>query len=102
VARFGRLEEALGLLRRGLELAPPESFLRPRLFALVARGCYQLGRLPEALAACLAGRNDHPEDADLLFLSGLLLRQQGDLAGAESVLRGCWASRRNATKGPVT
>jgi glycosyltransferase involved in cell wall biosynthesis/Flp pilus assembly protein TadD len=87
VARFGRLEEALGLLRRGLELAPPESFARPRLFALVARGHYQLGRLPEALAACLAGRNDYPEDAGLLFLSGLLLQKQGNLAGAESVLR---------------
>jgi glycosyltransferase involved in cell wall biosynthesis/Flp pilus assembly protein TadD len=87
VARFGRLEEALGLLRRGLELAPPESFVRPRLFALVARGCYQLGTLAEAMAACLAGRNDYAEDADLLFLSGLLLQKQGDLAGAESVLR---------------
>src|SRR5262249_42029409 len=36
----------------------------------------------EALAACRAGRGQYPDDPELLFWEGVLLRDHGDLAGA--------------------
>jgi tetratricopeptide (TPR) repeat protein len=43
-------------------------------------------RLPEALAACQSARAYCPADLDLPLLHGLLLRETGDLPGAESCL----------------
>jgi tetratricopeptide (TPR) repeat protein len=82
----GRTAEALPLLRRSLELAPPDYSIRAKLHAMLGRGHHRLGQRAEALAACRAGRREHPEDVELLFLEGLLLQEEGDLAGAEAAL----------------
>ncbi len=83
----GRNAEALSLLRESLKLSHPDDTIAPKLFALLTRTHHQLGQPPEALAACQAGQKHFPEDAELLFWEGMLLREQGDLPGAERCLR---------------
>jgi glycosyltransferase involved in cell wall biosynthesis len=79
---LGRAEEALPLLRRSLEKSHPNDSIVRKLYALIA-GCHrQRGRWDEALAACREGLRVCPDDAELLFLEGLLLQGAGDLAGA--------------------
>ena len=39
------------------------------------------------LAACRAGRVHYPDDAELLFVESILLREKNDLAGSEACLR---------------
>jgi glycosyltransferase involved in cell wall biosynthesis len=84
--RLGRTAEALAMLRRSLELVPPDYSIRPRLFAAIARAHESLGETNEALATCRAGRDDYPGLEDLLFLEAALLHGQGDEAGAEERL----------------
>jgi tetratricopeptide (TPR) repeat protein len=79
-----RPAEALPLLCRSLELSQAADSIVRKLHALIAQCHRQLGRLPEALAACRAGRGHYPDDAELLFMEGLTLREQGDRAGAEA------------------
>jgi tetratricopeptide (TPR) repeat protein len=79
-----RPAEALPLLYRSLELSQPADSIVRKLHALIAQCHRQLGQLPEALAACRAGRGHYPDDAELLFMEGLTLREQGDRAGAEA------------------
>jgi tetratricopeptide (TPR) repeat protein len=82
----GRPAEALPLLQRSLELSQPADSIVRKLYALVAQCQRQLNRPREALAACRAGRGHYPDDVELLFQEGLILRYLGDLAGAEA----CW------------
>ena len=81
---LGRTGEALPLLRRSLEGSHPRDSIVRKLYALLAQGHRQLGQPSEALAACQAGRRLYPDDAELLFQEGLLLREQGDRAAAEA------------------
>jgi ankyrin repeat protein/glycosyltransferase involved in cell wall biosynthesis/tetratricopeptide (TPR) repeat protein/Leucine-rich repeat (LRR) protein len=87
LGQAGRMEEALPLLRRSLELAAPDGFLRAKVHALLCWGHQRLGQRAEALTACRAGRRECPDDVELLFLEGLLLRDEGDQSGAEAALR---------------
>jgi tetratricopeptide (TPR) repeat protein len=82
---LGQPAAAVPLLRRSLELSHPNDSIVRKLYALLARCHRQLGQPAEALAACRAGLGHYPEDAELLFLEGVLLRQQGNRAGAEAV-----------------
>jgi glycosyltransferase involved in cell wall biosynthesis/tetratricopeptide (TPR) repeat protein len=84
--QLGRVAEALPLLRRSLELAPSDYSIRPRLYAVLARGHQRLGQRAEALAVCLAGREQHPEHTDLLFVEATLLHEAGEWAAAETCL----------------
>jgi tetratricopeptide (TPR) repeat protein len=84
--RLGRAAEAIPMLRRSLEMVPPDYSIRPRLFAAIARAHGSLGQVSEALATCRAGRDDYPDLEELLFLEAALLRGQGDAAGAEERL----------------
>ena len=84
--RLGRAAEALPILRRSLELVPPDYSIRPRLFAAIARAHESLGQKAEALAVCRAGREEYPDVEELLFLEASLLHDQGDEAGAEERL----------------
>jgi GT2 family glycosyltransferase/tetratricopeptide (TPR) repeat protein len=90
---LGRYSEALPLLRRSLERSHPKDSIVRKLYALIA-SCHRAGAQPqEALAACRAGRTLYPDDAELLFDEGLLLREAGDLAGAEACLLRLLAAR---------
>ena len=83
---MGRAAEALPILRRSLELVPPDYSIRPRLYAAIARAHESLGQKAEALAVCRAGREQYPDLEELLFLEASLLHAQGDEAGAEERL----------------
>jgi glycosyltransferase involved in cell wall biosynthesis/Flp pilus assembly protein TadD len=83
---LGRPADALPLLVRSLERSHPSDSIVRKLYALVAHCHRQLGQPGEALAACRAGREYYPDDAELLFQEGMGRREQGDLAGAEACL----------------
>jgi glycosyltransferase involved in cell wall biosynthesis/predicted Zn-dependent protease len=85
--QLGRLEESLRLLGRSLEVVPADYSIRPKLYALLARGQQRLGRRADALATCRAGLALFPEDVELLFLEGVLLEEEGDATGAEASWR---------------
>jgi Flp pilus assembly protein TadD len=77
---------ALPLLGRSLQLSHPDDTIVPELHALLARSHHVAGQAAQALTACRAGRDRFPEDPELLFWEGMLLREQGDLGGAEACL----------------
>jgi FkbM family methyltransferase len=83
---LGRLAEALPLLRRSLERSHPSDSIVRKLFALIVQCHRQLGQSKEALEACRAGRKYYPDDTELLFTEGMMLRDLGDAAGAEACL----------------
>jgi glycosyltransferase involved in cell wall biosynthesis/Flp pilus assembly protein TadD len=89
---LGRHEEAIPLLRRSLERSHPKDSIVRKLYALLANCHRQLGQPAEALAACGQGLVHCPDDAELLFVQSLLLREKGDRAGAEASLRRCLES----------
>jgi tetratricopeptide (TPR) repeat protein len=81
----GQGEAALPLLQRSLSLSRPDDTIVPKLYALITRCQHQLGRLPDALAVCRAGRQACPGAVELLFWEGLL-RELGDAVGAATCL----------------
>lgn len=82
----GDVREALGYLRRSLAGSARSDSITRKLHALIARAHQLLGESNEALAACAAGLESEPDDAELLFRKGVLhrLRGESDEAGA------CW------------
>jgi tetratricopeptide (TPR) repeat protein len=83
----GRFAEAVPLLQRSLEVAPPGYSLLARAHGLLTHGLRRLGRQEEALAVCRRGRACFPGDADLLFYEAQLLKEAGQAAAAEACLR---------------
>jgi tetratricopeptide (TPR) repeat protein len=81
---LGESAEALRFLRHSLELSHPSDSIVRKLYAVIVQCHRRLGEGAAALAACRAGRRHYPDDAELLFLEGMLQRQQGDLSGAEA------------------
>jgi tetratricopeptide (TPR) repeat protein len=84
--RLGRTGESLPLLRRSLEVVPPDYSIRPRLFAAIARAHESLGEVDEALAICRAGREQYPDVEELLFWEASILCDRGELLEAEGRL----------------
>ena len=80
---LGRATEALVPLHRALERADPAAPFARKVFAQLARAYHQLGRRAEAVGACREGQARYLDYAELHFFEGLLLRELGDLAGAE-------------------
>jgi tetratricopeptide (TPR) repeat protein len=80
----GRTEEALPLLWRSLERSHPTDSIVRKLYALLVQCHRQQGQAGQALAACRAGRSYYPEDAELLFQEGLILRGRGEHDEAEA------------------
>ena len=77
----GRTEEALSVLQKSLDHSQPQDTLTPKLYALLVR-CYQQGHdNGKALEVCRQGRKVLPDDAELLFWEGVLLRETGDADG---------------------
>jgi tetratricopeptide (TPR) repeat protein len=85
-ADLGRLEQALELLHRAVGLAAGDDSTGRSASAALVQCLRRLGRAPEALAACAEARRRYPGDVPLLFWQAQLLRDQGDLAGAEQGL----------------
>src|SRR5262249_26232305 len=72
---MGEPAEALRYLRRSLELAHNNASIAPKLYSLVVNCHRQLRQPGESLAACREGRGHFPDDLELLFLEGLVLRE---------------------------
>ena len=86
---LGRPADAIGLLERSLEKSNPGASIVRKLYALIAQ-CHQELRQPdEALRVCREVRHFYPKDVELLLLESNLLRDRGDLKGAEACLREC-------------
>jgi predicted O-linked N-acetylglucosamine transferase (SPINDLY family) len=83
LAQGGRLEEAIGALRRAVELAPA---LAEAHFNL-GSACRDLGRPQEALIAYRRAVALVPRSADAHLALGALLREQGSLDEAAACLR---------------
>jgi tetratricopeptide (TPR) repeat protein len=91
---LGKTAEALPLLRRSLERSKTTDSIVRKLYALIA-GCHRrLGQSAEALAACREGLNHYPQDAELLFVEGLVHRETGDASAAEA----SWSRILNRTE----
>ena len=77
---------ALGHLHASLAGSAPDDSITRKLHALVAR-CHQaLGDTDAALAACSAGLEADPDDAELLFRMAVVHRHRGEPGEAEA----CW------------
>jgi GT2 family glycosyltransferase/predicted Zn-dependent protease len=92
---LGRAEEALTHLRRSVEKTSPSSSTLRKLYHLLALAHRHLGRRDEALASCREGLQRFPLDAEMLCEEGLLLRDGGDLRGAEA----SWLALLDARRG---
>lgn len=81
---LGMTAEALPRLQRSLATAKPDSSILRKLYHLLAVAHRHLGDRDTALKFCRDGLNHYPDDAELLLEEGLMLRDRGDLAGAEA------------------
>ncbi len=79
--------QAIPYLRRSLERCGHGDSIVRKLFFLLSVAHEQLGQVPEALRWCRAGRVRCPDDAELLFQEGLLLRRLNDRSGAKAAWR---------------
>jgi tetratricopeptide (TPR) repeat protein len=82
----GRHAEALPLLAESLARSHPRDSIVRKLYALQAGCNLHLRRPEEALRLCRQGLAVCPDDAELLFLEGLVLTEQGDFPGARASL----------------
>jgi len=78
--------QALDYLRRSLAGSAPTDSITRKLYALIARSHQMLGEPEQAIAACAAGLEFDPDDAELLFRQAIVRRQTGDSDRAEN----CW------------
>jgi Glycosyl transferase family 2 len=86
--RLDRVAEAAPPLARSVrELPAGMAHIRRTAYALLIEAHCRLRQSGEALAVCLEGRGQFPDDPELLFAEGLVRRDLGDLAGAEACLR---------------
>jgi GT2 family glycosyltransferase/tetratricopeptide (TPR) repeat protein len=83
---LGQPAEGAAFLRRSLERSHSSDSIVRKLYALLAQCHQQLKQPAQALAVCRTGRGYYPDDVELLFLEGLLLRRLGDRAGAKACL----------------
>jgi glycosyltransferase involved in cell wall biosynthesis len=79
--------EALAYLRRSLSLSAPTDSITRKLYALISRAHQMLAEPNQAIAACGAGLEINPDDAELLFREAIVRRHCGDNEGAGR----CWS-----------
>jgi tetratricopeptide (TPR) repeat protein/glycosyltransferase involved in cell wall biosynthesis len=84
---LGEVRKAMPILQRSLERSRAGDSITRKLYALLTQGHLELGQPREALAVCRAGKARCPDDAELLFMEGALLRELNEPAGAEACLR---------------
>jgi glycosyltransferase involved in cell wall biosynthesis/Flp pilus assembly protein TadD/predicted O-methyltransferase YrrM len=75
---LGQHDQALGFLRKSLELCEPQASIVRKLYALIAFSLIALDRPQEALVTCKQGLALYPDDAELLQRQALLLRDRGN------------------------
>jgi glycosyltransferase involved in cell wall biosynthesis/Tfp pilus assembly protein PilF len=80
---MGRSAEALPHLQRSLETAASHSSILRKLYHLLGVCQRNLGKPEEALKICQKGLGLFPDDAEMLLEEGMMLRDKGDMAGAE-------------------
>jgi pentatricopeptide repeat protein len=86
--RVGQVAESLPFLRQSIQALPSgNTFVIQTAYALMLETYCRLGRFAEALTICREGRSRFPDNNELLLAEGVILRDLGDLAGAEDRLR---------------
>jgi glycosyltransferase involved in cell wall biosynthesis len=80
---LGRTEEASTHLREALSQTSPTSSTLRKLYHLIAVAERGLSRADKALAICREALGKFPDDGELRFEEGMLLRDRKDLLGAE-------------------
>jgi tetratricopeptide (TPR) repeat protein len=84
---LGHAAQALPPLGRCLQLSPPQMAYVLKAYILLVRDLRQLGDRDQALRFCREGRAIYPNDAELCFHQGQLLKERGEYAAAEACLR---------------
>ena len=80
---LNRVAEAIPCLERSIVRSHANDSIVRKLYALLIQAFRQLGQLREAWNYAQIGLEYYPQDAELLFLAGILQREQGDDASAE-------------------
>jgi tetratricopeptide (TPR) repeat protein len=81
-----QLERAFALLEDSLNRSHPTDSIVRKLFVLLSNCRTHQNKPAEALRICLRGLEVCPDDAELLFLEGVLRAESGDLHGAHAAL----------------
>ncbi|MFO0938678.1 MAG: glycosyltransferase [Gemmataceae bacterium] len=84
---LGDDRNALICLGKSLAGSHPNDSITRKLFALIAQCHRRLGRIDDARAAIAEGCNLFPDDAELLFLNGVLAQEAKDWNKAETIFR---------------
>jgi tetratricopeptide (TPR) repeat protein len=87
LVELGRAAEGLPFLRRGVVCCREGESVARLIRQSLARCCFDLGQLNEALEVCRDGLRRYPRDPLLLSEECQVRRAQGDLTGAEACLR---------------
>ena len=83
---MNRPAEALPALQRSIELSAPLQLTASMQYTVMALCYRQLGQEELAFAVCKEGRNQFPDDPDLLSHEAALRWRYGDLQGSEECL----------------
>jgi tetratricopeptide (TPR) repeat protein len=83
---LGQLDRSATLLRKSVQLTPPEYSTARNAYVALVQCLARLGQAQEAWQTCALGRQRYPRDVTLRFWQAQLLRGQGDLARAEQCL----------------
>lgn len=78
----GRFAEALTALRASLKLSHPSDSITRKLYALIAQCHRQKRETSQAIEVCQQGQRIYPQDAELLYIEGMIHREQGERAAA--------------------
>jgi tetratricopeptide (TPR) repeat protein len=84
---LGNPHQALPILGRFLQVAPPSMAVVRKGYILVVRCLRDLGDRDQALTFAQAGLSVFPGDDELCFHQGQILKERGDFAAAEACLR---------------
>jgi FkbM family methyltransferase len=85
-AELRHYDRASALLQESLERSHPTDSIVRKLYVLLSNCRLTQGRADLALQTCLKGQSVCPDDAELLFLEGVLREELGDLHGSRAAL----------------
>lgn len=83
---LGDMPAAIAALEASLAGSHPHDSIVRKLYALIAQCHRRTGDAKRALATCRTGRDIYPDDAELLFIEGNLLKENKDVRGAEELM----------------
>jgi tetratricopeptide (TPR) repeat protein len=85
-AEMRQFDRAEALIQESLERSHPSDSIVRKLYVLLCNCRLAQGKAELALQTCLKGQGVCPNDAELLFLEGLLRQEMNDLHGARAAL----------------